>query len=389
MISTPGGSSISSLNHFSDLALAQKTHTSLYPAIYRKFQLTSLPGEDEPFSSQKVWTWFTGMKHLEGSACVSLMERALIDLFNPTWKDWDVARIDVPLRDWVDMLRLWRVYDQNTRDSVFPSMQRNLQRYYSSSKLEDIGRRHDGFWMNCYGPLQDTEGLRILEKDCPKEFSVCLAHRLVEHGRITEAKKLIKRSLRFYPAYLFFRLWKKHLRIGGPPHTALSWWPTRFMYRVLWTIGTNIRKQENLLQILYRVEADRTKKLRILRKLINRTKAGKDQFRAGILAWISQNPSFMAIRDRPQQILKEAELRIDLYKYEPSKRLKQEIEYLLVDAARPIGQAYYTHPITKHWIITEFFIVLYYMLEHVYNWKPEEINDSHSGTVYSGIKAAV
>lgn len=252
-----------------------------------------------------------------------------------------------------------------------------------------IGNRHDGFFQNYMGPLKDTQGLdycesiknkiqyknikfnkNVIDKkpisndimyDKYLQFFCSYTYRLIEHGKIKEAKKVCKKLIRKIKISSFYNFF--HF---APINLS-------FLDKILFTIKThkyiNIRRLTNFYMSLYRLNKGsflfkyylkKTYKLNNYSVILKSEKRYME-YRTGR----TLNGGI-----RPQHLLKMIEIYIDYYHYvKKDKKVLAKILFLYNDVLNKIVNNYYSEKDfgLNYNIISELTFISCYYYEKILN----------------------
>lgn len=235
--------------------------------------------------------------------------------------------------------------------------------------------RHDGSWNCYYGEIYDTKGLKKLEKYYKerKKYSflnqikiiLTYCYRLAEHNQIKKARKIMKKHNRF----LFFN-WLSNNILGRVYDLFIG---NKFIFRLLREYESYRRFDLNMKMFLYKSEKNKSKKRIIINKLYRKNNLRSLYKKILFVRVMKQNLDNIYVNIRTQHLLKLTELRIDKYVLKPSKKLLNEIHFMLIKIINLIFIKNASNDnALQSFIMIEFFFVLFYYLENVYNINIQE-----------------
>jgi len=375
---------------------------SIYPLIYhilRNYKYINFS-----FKNKHTKKAFFDILSLEGVGDKTVFEASniVISLFynymlydNDEYPIWTINRSKKFFKNAInttllkELSKIFFAYDLVTRENIFYRKDFLKKVYFKDNEKgidlvkKDILFRHDGWWNNYYGKIVDSDALKkfgkllndnknkkkIRKKDFGEyiRFYLTYAYRLVEHDKIKEARKLVKKITRFS----WFICYKIGLKNNIPFMIDKGF--LKYLLNIFF-IDTEFRRyQLNAYMFLYRSTNNKHEKKKYFRKLERLNSLKKFLFFKLVkIIFTRHQLDKVHLIIRPQHMLKMIEYKIDEYQVYKNKikrkTLLTEINFLFIEIVKSFYLNFYSRNsiFLNYSIITEIFFIIFYYLEKIH-----------------------
>jgi len=360
--------SISNLPKEEAVRLSKKWK-SIYPFLYH--EMINLDKKQFKFYNEEMATLFNSLKSSNDlKASVSHVESFL--------KKNELKKVEVNFLS--EFFNTFYPLNKISIKWFLDTRLKILEEKYKDNTIENILWRHDG-WFNCYyGEIEDKESVKVLEKEFLKDnntlrnikMALTLSYRYLEVNKKKNAIKLIKSIKKFLRLKLFFFIYKDDIKTDDSYEISEKvrfYKPLKILYSMVMSKTVFNRYNLNLLMLLYRIEENKKKKLKIINKILRDNQFHKAYLQDEVLKFFSFEFPHVKLYMRPQHILKLIEIKVDKYCLKKEQRTIDEIMYLFRSLFFAISKNYYKReesPLLVYFVMTETYFIIYYFLKNIY-----------------------
>lgn len=247
----------------------------------------------------------------------------------------------------IEFSKLFFPYNQITSDYFYKERINLLEVKSKTENINDKLFLHDGWWNNYFGPVVDVKTRMILEKEINNKklmkkrkkedievyyrTYLTYAYRLAEINEFKKIKKVLRKKIAFFFLnYFIFCLRNEKIYTAGNK-----------LYNFIFSYANAkiyiSRYKTNFLMLLYRVQNNNKRKLKLIKKIDKINDYQKLIFYFNILKIPFRTAANVNSLIRPQQILKSIEYSVDKYVITKDDKIIAYINFLLIEFARFLG----------------------------------------------------